>query len=49
LGGKINGSGSGGCVFVYAPARGEQVVEAMQKMGCDAWLVDIGDGTKIEL
>ncbi len=48
LGGKINGSGSGGCVFVYAPTRAEQVVEAMREMGCDAWLVEIGDGTKME-
>jgi galactokinase len=37
LGGKINGSGGGGCCFVYAePARAEAIIEAVQALGYPA-------------
>jgi galactokinase len=47
LGGKINGSGGGGCLFVLAPDREEAVAEAMEAAGGRAWPVKIGDGVKI--
>lgn len=33
LGGKINGSGGGGCMFAYAPGREAQVAEAIARAG----------------
>ncbi|WP_420149528.1 galactokinase family protein [Spirosoma sp.] len=46
LGGKINGSGGGGCMFAYAPNNPEAVVEAIEKQGAKAYLIAIADGTK---
>lgn len=47
LGGKINGSGGGGCLFVLAPGREEAVAKAMEAAGGRAWPVKIGDGVRI--
>ncbi len=46
LGGKINGSGGGGTMFVYAPGREEWVKEAFEKMGKPAYILKIGEGTR---
>ncbi len=48
LGGKVNGSGGGGCLFAYAPGREREVVEAFQSAGGDAWHVRVDDGVKLE-
>ena len=48
-GGKINGSGGGGCMFVYAPERPEAVAEAIVKEGGKAFIVSPDTGTRIEL
>jgi galactokinase len=46
LGGKINGSGGGGCMFVYAPNNAEKVAEAIEKVGGKSYVIKIDDGTK---
>ena len=45
LGGKINGSGGGGCMFAYAPDDPDKVVEAINKVGGKAYLVFSDNGT----
>lgn len=47
LGGKINGSGGGGCMFVYAPNNPEKVAEAMEKVGGKSYIIRIDEGTTI--
>ena len=44
LGGKINGSGGGGCMFAYAPTYPEQVAEAIQKAGGKAYIIHVDKG-----
>lgn len=48
LGGKINGSGGGGCMFAYAPQDPEKVAEAIEREGGEAFIVHITEGTRIE-
>jgi galactokinase len=45
LGGKINGSGGGGCMFVYAPENPEAVAEAIEREGGRAYIVSVAAGT----
>ncbi|MDP1677374.1 MAG: galactokinase family protein [Bacteroidota bacterium] len=47
-GGKINGSGGGGCMFVYAPERTEAVAEAIERAGGKAFIVTADTGTRTE-
>ncbi len=47
-GGKINGSGGGGCMFVYAPENAQEVAEAMEKAGGKAYVVYPDEGTRVE-
>ena len=47
LGGKINGSGGGGCMFAYAPDNPEVVAEAIEKVGGKAYLIQPSEGTTI--
>ena len=47
LGGKINGSGGGGTMFVYAPGKEEQVKEAMEKLGKPAWILEVSRGVEV--
>jgi len=48
FGGKINGSGGGGCMFAYSPDSPEKVAEAIEKVGGKAYIVKIDDGTRVE-
>ena len=48
LGGKINGSGGGGCMFAYAPNNPEEVAEAIKKVGGMAYIIQANEGTRIE-
>jgi len=48
LGGKVNGSGGGGCLFAYAPGREQEVVEAFKSAGGDAWHVRVDTGVRLE-
>jgi len=47
LGGKINGSGGGGCMFAYAPKNTNEVAEAIEKAGGEAYIVTSDKGTII--
>ena len=48
LGGKINGSGGGGCMFVYAPNNAKAVAEAIEKEVPDtkAYCIETEEGTR---
>jgi galactokinase len=46
LGGKINGSGGGGCMFAYSPENTEQVAEAIEQAGGRAYVVTVDEGTR---
>ena len=48
LGGKINGSGGGGCMFAYAPTKADQVAEAIEREGGQAYIVTVDTGTTIQ-
>jgi galactokinase len=48
LGGKINGSGGGGAMFVYAPGNEDAVAEALERAGGKAYKLTIDTGTRIE-
>ena len=48
-GGKINGSGGGGCMFAYAPEHAEQVAEAIERVGGTSYIVSVDEGTRSEL
>lgn len=47
LGGKINGSGGGGCMFAYAPNNPEKVVETIEAVGGKAYIIQPSIGTHI--
>jgi len=47
LGGKINGSGGGGCMFAYAPNNPEHVAEAIEKAGGKTYIIQQDEGTRI--
>ena len=47
LGGKINGSGGGGCMFAYAPKNAEIVAEAIERVGGKSFIISSDNGTKI--
>jgi galactokinase len=48
LGGKINGSGGGGCMVAYVPENPQQIAEAIQKAGGKAYIIDPDEGTRID-
>jgi galactokinase len=47
-GGKINGSGGGGCMFAYAPEHPERVAEAIEREGGKAYVITADVGTRLE-
>jgi galactokinase len=47
VGGKINGSGGGGCMFVYAPDNPEVVAAAIENAGGEAYIIHTSEGTKV--
>lgn len=49
LGGKINGSGQGGCMFAYCPGRGEEVAKALEKLKTKPFIIHIDEGVKKEI
>ena len=46
-GGKINGSGGGGCMFAYSPKNPEAVLSAIESVGGKAYIIGKDEGTKI--
>jgi galactokinase len=47
-GGKINGSGGGGCMFAYAPENPANVARAIEAEGGKAYVVSPDEGTRLE-
>ncbi len=46
-GGKVNGSGGGGCCYVYAdPADADRIINAVEALGCPARLLRQDDGVR---
>jgi galactokinase len=48
LGGKINGSGGGGCMFVYAPHNPQAAADAIAAEGGVPYIISVDEGTKVE-
>jgi galactokinase len=48
LGGKINGSGGGGCMFVYAPKEPEKVAQAIEQAGGKAHIIKPDKGVALD-
>ncbi len=48
LGGKINGSGGGGCMFAYAPRDPERVASAVEREGGRPYIVHVDTGARRE-
>ncbi|UCE40924.1 MAG: hypothetical protein JSV17_15995 [Candidatus Aminicenantes bacterium] len=48
LGGKLNGSGGGGCMFAYAPERTEQIAEAIKRIGAKVYIIHVDKGVHKE-
>ena len=48
LGGKLNGSGGGGCMFAYAPGKEREVKAAIEAAGGQAYLVEVSPGADAE-
>jgi galactokinase len=44
LGGKLNGSGGGGCMYAYAPGKEKAVAAALEAAGGQAYLLSIPKG-----
>lgn len=49
IGGKINGSGGGGCMFVYAPENPEEVKQAIENVGGKAFIITLDEGIREEI
>ena len=47
FGGKINGSGGGGCMFAYCPEDPERVKLAIENVGGSARIVYAAAGTRV--
>jgi galactokinase len=48
LGGKINGSGGGGCMFAYTPENPQKVAMAIEAAGGKAYIINVDDGMRVE-
>lgn len=48
LGGKINGSGGGGCMFVYAPSKAAEAAEAIEQAGGKSYIINVDAGSREE-
>lgn len=47
-GGKINGSGGGGCLFVYAPQTFMKVAQAIRLSGGQSYVIDVASGVRVD-
>lgn len=48
LGGKIVGSGGGGCFIVYAPDHAEEIIQHMASEGLKSWKVEVAPGARMD-
>ncbi|MFD1142532.1 galactokinase family protein [Larkinella insperata] len=46
-GGKINGSGGGGCMFAYAPENPEAVADAIERAGGKPYIIRVDQGVAV--
>ena len=49
FGGKLNGSGGGGCMFAYAPEKTEQIALAIERVGANAHVIHVDEGVRKEV
>lgn len=49
FGGKLNGSGGGGCMFAYAPDKPEQIAEAIEGVGAKTHIIHVDEGVRKEV
>ena len=47
-GGKLNGSGGGGCMFVCAPVYPEKAVRAIENAGGKAYVIKVDEGVRVD-
>ena len=47
LGGKINGSGGGGCMFAYVVENEDNVIKAIEGVGGKAYVINQSHGVSI--
>jgi galactokinase len=48
LGGKLNGSGGGGCMFAYAPEKTEKIAAAIEATGAKVHIIHVDKGVRKE-
>jgi galactokinase len=48
LGGKLNGSGGGGCMFALAPDNQEDIAAAIEHVGAKAYHIHVDEGVRLE-
>jgi galactokinase len=48
MGGKINGTGGGGCMFVLAPKNPVTIARAIEQQGGVAHIIEMDEGTAYE-
>jgi len=49
LGGKLNGSGMGGCMFAYAPGREQEAKAALDAAGGRGYVVSCTSGVRVDV
>ena len=47
-GGKLNGSGGGGCMFVCTPIYPEKAVRAIENAGGKAYIIQVDEGVRVD-
>jgi galactokinase len=49
LGGKVTGSGNGGCVIIFAPGNQVEAAKAIEQAGGKAYIVQVDEGARNEM
>ena len=48
IGGKLNGSGGGGCMFVIAPRNLEKIATAIKNTHSKPYVIQVDEGVRLE-
>jgi galactokinase len=48
IGGKVTGSGNGGCVLIFAPLHQLDAAKAIEQAGGKAYIVQVDEGARDE-
>jgi galactokinase len=48
IGGKVTGSGNGGCVIIFAPLHQLEAAKAIEQAGGKAYIVQVDEGARDE-